>query len=213
MAYNDATKETFLTTWPGGYRENWEVYGKMSGQKEEIVVEKCLSPFYDKNKICLEIGCGLAFWTDRYLAQNFKEVIAIDILPKKDFEKVRLKNRNIKYIEVPDRNFDCYEVEDNSIDFVWSFGVFCHLSLEACQEYLHSMYKKCKAGAKVALYYSNNDRRPLPESHIFDGSAGVPWSRNTFSITQNMLEKAGFVNIYDLMPELPDTMISGTKPL
>jgi hypothetical protein len=63
----DNSKEVFLKTWNGGYRENWAVYGKASGKSEEEVVSRCLAPFYDSEKTCLEIGCGLAFWTDKYL--------------------------------------------------------------------------------------------------------------------------------------------------
>ncbi len=210
---NDIAKEVFLKTWPGGYRENWEVYGKASGQKEEDVVRKCLAPFYNKEHVCLEIGCGLAFWTDQYLAPNFKQVLAIDILPVQDFGKVKLKHTNILYIEVPDRDFSCYGIEDNSVDFVWSFGVFCHLSLEANQQYLHGMYKKCKPGAKVALYYSNNDRRPhYKKGEIPQVDPNQPmWCNNDLEISTQMMINAGFTDIKDLMPELFDTMIYGTK--
>jgi cyclopropane fatty-acyl-phospholipid synthase-like methyltransferase len=202
----DNSKEVFLKTWPGGYRENWSVYGAASGKTEAEVVSNCLSPFYNKSKRALEIGCGRAFWTDQYLAKNFKHVTALDLLPS-----VKFASRNIKYLEVPDRDFSCYGVPDNSVDFCWSFGVFCHMSLGACQQYVNSIFSKLVSGGEVALYFSNNDRRPLPKNHTFSPEA-VQWVRNDFRTSQKMLTDAGFIQTRDLMPDLMDTMIYGKKP-
>ena len=220
MIEENISKDVFLKTWTGGYRENWAVYGAMTERitgkfiTEEEVIEKCLNPFYNPDHVILEVGCGLAFWTDCYLAEHFKKVIAIDILPKDDFWKCELKNfAKIDYIELPDRDFTCKGVASDSIDFVWSFGVFCHLTLEANQEYLNNIFRVCKKGAKVALYYSNNDRRPHYKDDIqppIDPKEPM-WCNNNYKKTEAMLMKAGFKDIYDLMPELPDTMICGTK--
>lgn len=201
---NDNSKEVFLKTWPGGYRENWAVYGKASGKTEDEVVAKCLSPFYGKSKACLEVGCGVGFWTEGYLAKNFQQVIALDLLPT-----VKFHHRNITYIEVPDRDFSCYRVGDNTIDFCWSFGVFCHMSLEACEQYVNAIFRKLKPGGEVALYFSNSDRRPA--GGPFDPEV-VQWVKNDFATTEAMLKSAGFVDARDLMPDLFDTMIYGRKP-
>lgn len=202
----DATKETFLKTWPGGYRENWEVYGKMSGMAEDVLVARTLAPFYDPAAICLEVGCGLAFWTDKYLAPNFKQVIALDLLPS-----VLFKHKNIQYIEVPDRSYDCHGVSDDSIDFVWSFGVFCHLSLEAQAKYLQAIYQKCKSGAQCSLYFANIERRPGTASSELREDF-VPWVENDWTHTETMLKDAGFVDIEDMLPTLPDTVAHCRKP-
>jgi len=203
---NDNSKEVFLTTWPGGYTENWEVYGKVSGKTEEEVVLKCLSPFYNTAGSVLEIGCGSGFWTDRYLAGNFKSVMALDLLPS-----VKFIHNNITYMEVPDRNFSCCGVEDNSVNFCWSFGVFCHMSFNACQMYLCSIFRKLVSGGEVSLYFSNNDRRPKTNPTPFDPNE-IQWLMNDYGKTNSMLLKAGFIDTRDLMPDLCDTMIYGRKP-
>jgi cyclopropane fatty-acyl-phospholipid synthase-like methyltransferase len=133
-------------------------------------------------------------------------VIALDLLPSVEF-----KGKNIRYIEVPDRDFSCYGVDENSVDFCWSFGVFCHLSIDACRKYVKSIFSKLVSNGEVALYFSNNDRRPLPENHPFMEDE-VQWVKNNFSLTESMLKEAGFVDIKDLMPDLFDTMIYGRKP-
>ncbi len=202
----NTSKKTFLKTWPGGYKENWDVYGAASGKTEEEVVSKCLSGFYSKTKDCLEVGCGVGFWTEKYLAKNFRTVTAIDLLPSVKFDA-----KNIKYIEVPDQDFSCFGVADSSIDFCWSFGVFCHLSLKACQEYLHSIFRTLRPGGEVALYFSNCERRPGCYTQEITADV-VPWVKNDYETTRQMLVNAGFEDTFDLMPDLFDTMIFGMKP-
>lgn len=203
----EATKEAFLRTWPGGYRENWVVYGKMSGVSEDALVAATLSPFYDPAATCMEIGCGLGFWTDRYLAPHFGAVVALDLL-----QSVKFKHKNIRYIEVPDRSYSCHGVEDDSVDFCWSFGVFCHIPLPRVQEYLRAIFRKCKRGARCSLYFSNIERRPGTVTAGSDRNDIVPWVENDWRRTCEMLEAAGFVDIVDLLPTLPDTMASCKKP-
>jgi len=198
---NEPTKEAFLKTWPGGYRENWEVYGKASGVTEEAVVSKCLAPFYNPNHTVLEIGCGAGFWTEKYLAPNFKSVIALDLLPNPI-----LAGNNIKYIEVPDRNYECFGVADNSANFVWSFGVFCHLTLDSIQKYLESAHRKLIPGGKAVFYFSNKDRRPC-KATTENLPSEIIWVENDFVTSKAMLNQAGFINVKDIMPELFDSMV------
>ena len=206
MAIVDASKAAFLSTWPGGYRENWEVYGKVANITEADVVAKCLAPFYNRKHVVLEVGCGLGFWTDRYLAPNFSRVVALDLIPRPAFT-----SSNIDYIELPDRNYECFGVADGSIDFTWSFGVFCHMTLEAFQKYLDAIFRKSKAGGRCSLYFSNTIRR-AGTATIANTENQVPWVDNDLDRTIAMIKKSGFVDIVDLMPSLPDTIVGCRKP-
>lgn len=206
MTIVDASKEGFLATWPGGYRENWVVYGKMSGVSEEEIVSTCIAPFRNQAHTALEIGCGLGFWTDRHLAPYFREVVALDLLADP-----KLTSPNVRYIEVPDRDFSCFGVEDESIDFAWSFGVFCHLTLEAQQSYVEAVFRKLRPGGHAALYFANIERRPGTASRE-NTELQVPWVENDWARTRAMLEAAGFIEIRDMVPHLPDTMAYGRKP-
>lgn len=200
----DNSKDQFINTWgPEGYRENWEVYIEQAKIPEAEFVDIMLNDRYKPDGVCLEIGCGGGYWTDKYLAPNFKQVIALDVLPP-----VAFTHPNIAYIELPDRNFECFGVNDASIDFAFSFGVFCHLSLEAIQTYLNAIFTKLKPGGEAVLYFSNNDRRP----HYKPGEAcnvtdqHIQWVNNDTKTTIKMLKKAGFTAIKDIMPDNPDSI-------
>lgn len=205
MSIVEPSKAAFLNAWPGGYGENWAVYGSVSGVSEDALVAKCLYPFFNPNHTALEVGCGIGFWIKKYLCPNFKSVIGLDLLPNID-----VRCQNFRYIEVPDRNYECFGVADESIDFVWSFGCFCHLPLDAIQKYLDAIHRKLKAGGCASLYFSNSDRRPGCSS-IHNTENDIIWVDNDLDRTVKMMEKAGFLQIRDLMPELCDTMVCGVK--
>lgn len=201
----EPSKRAFLQAWPGGYGENWEVYGKVSGVSEEALVSKCLAPFFDQTHTAMEIGCGIGFWVKKYLCPNFMNVIGLDLLPS---APVLLPN--FKYIEVPERNYDCFGVDDGSVDFVWSFGCFCHLTLPSVQQYLCSAFRKLRPGGRASLFFSNSDRRPGTAS-VSNTEDQIIWSANDWPTTKGMMEEAGFVGVRDIMPELCDTMAYGEK--
>ncbi len=92
-------------------------------QNDEIIKNR-LGNF--KDKAVLEIGCGMGRVTE-FIARNFKKVTAIDISEKMIAEgKNRLKNfPNVEFFANDGLN---YPAEDSSIDFVFSYIVFQHMS-------------------------------------------------------------------------------------
>ena len=205
MSTGHPTKQAFLDTWPGGYRENFEVYSMTSGKSEEELVSKCLTPFLNAEHTALEIGCGGGYWPENYLVPGFKRVIGIDLLPECPF-----KHPNFFYTEAGNQDYACGWVGDASVDFVWSFGVFCHLPLEAIAEYVASAFRVLKPGGRAVLYFSNDDRRPgVSGDSTADG--GIMWCRNDVKTSMKLMKDAGFTGITDLFPELHDTMLTGVK--
>lgn len=205
MKDREPTKQDFLSTWPKGYMENFQVYHAQKGASESDVVSLCLQPWFNKDHYCLEIGCGACFWPRRHLCNNFKHVYGLDYLQPQPFSST-----NFTYIEVPDRDYSCFGIPDCCMDFVWSFGVFCHMNLDSVQEYLHSIYRVLKPGGRVSLYFSNNDRNP-GYATIGDPGSGIIWVRNDLQTSISMLEKAGFRDIVDLMPGIKDTMLGAVR--
>lgn len=204
----EPTKADFVSEWgPAGYRENFDVYAKQVGATEEQVVGAGLARHFNKNHVALEIGCGGGFWSERHLCPNFKHVTGLDVLPGKPFSAP-----NFTYIELPDRNYSCYGIPDESIDFVWCFGVLCHLNLASIQTYLNSVYRVLKHGGTAVIEFSNNDRRPGMYSVEQQGQErGILWVKNDLPTTFAMINKAGFANPVDLMPQIASALIEFTK--
>ena len=47
---------------------------------------------------------------------------------------------------------------DDSVDYFFSFGVFCHLKPEMCETYLTSLAKKMRAGSHAFLMIADYDK-------------------------------------------------------
>lgn len=142
----DFTKQDFINFWGTGYYEEF-TYG--IGIQE--VIERTIVPF--GNKTCLEIGCGGGVFT-KVLSEHFDKVIGIDVIPMHD----GVRYYNVKYIELDNQDYKCTGVENESIDFVYSYGVFCHFSNDAIKEYLQSIYRVLKPGGECMIMISNFEK-------------------------------------------------------
>ena len=140
------SKQEFIDIWgQTGYIEDF--YSYQSGHLDAIV--DILSEYYNPNHTCMDIGCGGGLWTKKYLSPNFKKIVAMDILSKNNLSLLD----NIEYIELDDRDYNCTGVENESIDFAVSFGVFCHFPNSASQTYINSVYNKLKPGGTGLIMF------------------------------------------------------------
>jgi SAM-dependent methyltransferase len=142
----DFDKMFFQTAWgEEGYLEPFSY-----GMGIDAVCEVGLFPFFSPHKDALEIGPGGGTFTQRMIGQ-FNHLTVMDVIRKpKAFEEYE----NFTYIELPDRNFEC-PVPAYSMDFVFSYNVFCHLSNDALSKYLKGINKALKFGGDFVFMLSN----------------------------------------------------------
>lgn len=191
----DTSREEFIQAWGlNGYDQD-------SIQPE---LYDLITPYANPGKVALEIGCGRGTWT-RVLSQLFGGVVALDVIPPSDWIRALW---NVQHNQVPDRCFECWLVEDNSIDFAFSFGCLCHLSETAVRSYLKSLYAKMKSGATAILMFGNWTRHPGP-----DTSPGglCPWFYQDLPLVKSWAAEAGFVDFKDLLPSHRDTLARMVK--
>jgi SAM-dependent methyltransferase len=143
----DFDKTFFQTAWGDtGYIEPFS-YGV--GYKK--VAEVCINPFASLHKVALEIGPGGGTFTE--LMQNqFYHVFAIDVIRMPpQFELYDF----FTYIELPDQDYSCRGVKSSSIDFCFSYNVFCHLSNDALRQYLKAANRVLRKGGNFVFMLSN----------------------------------------------------------
>ena len=95
----------------------------------------------------LEIGPGRGGWTKALLTQNPSKIFALDALSAEHngfYQHVGHDSR-VTYVQVDDLECSC--VPDRSVDFFFSFGVFCHISRRGTEAYFASIARKMKFGA------------------------------------------------------------------
>jgi len=197
---NDKLKreiESFQELWPGGSNPSkmgWSTaVAELAkrGTYVEKIVGHCITPYITPEARVLDIGTNGGFWL--LPMQDAKEIIGMDVLPADHLNfwsnvNSRMSSENaakVKFKHVTD--FSCCEVEDNSLDLVYSYDVFCHISLEGSVEYLRNLYPKMKKGASAFIMIADDSKYPRDET----GMKG----RN------KLMLRAGFTNWEDFVED------------
>jgi SAM-dependent methyltransferase len=176
--------KSFEKIWEGGY---FTGYSKTRNQKG---IEEYLKSTLHGETL-LEIGCGGGQWSKYILNQKiFKKIYCIDALSAQhnqfwDYMGSSAKS-TIQYEHV--KNFKLDFLKDESIDFVFSYDVFCHISYSGIQSYLESIYRVCKKNAKIFIMYADPSKylKSEPENR-YHVSRYLPKNKFIYRFSDNKL--------------------------
>ena len=150
------TAEDFKLFWGDGYWEMFSGFPQLTGYE---IYLKCIRPYLGiigKDNKYLEVGCGGGYWLNRFFKNHSLSITAIDVIPKSknipDF---------ITYYQLPDCDYTCSPIADNSMDFVWCYGVFCHLPNEAVKIYVKNIKRVLKPDGHAVVMIPNWDNHPI----------------------------------------------------
>jgi SAM-dependent methyltransferase len=143
--------ESFQNIWEGGYLTGYSPKRNQKGLEDYLKTKL-------KGKNFLEIGCGGGQWSKFIYDLNiFNKMYCIDALSEEHnnfWSYVGDSAKNIiQYEQV--KNFELNFIDDNSLDFVFSYDVFCHISLSGVQSYLSSLYKKSNKGSELLIMFAD----------------------------------------------------------
>lgn len=142
----------------GSYHHHFPYKGQMVSPLYICYVE-CLKPYINETTDVLEIGPGHGAWTKAILQLNPRSITCVDALPaeyNKFWEYVG-PSKKVKYYQIKDFSLNC--LQDNSVNFVFSFGTFCHISPLMVFEYFKNMHKKLRDGARGFVMYADYDKK------------------------------------------------------
>ena len=154
----------FSKLWKGGFfaadplnpmsRSNLNALGFMS--VHHVIYLTCIKPYVTRQTFALEIGPGRGAWTKALL--NAREVWCLDALSAKhnNFWKYVGQAPHVRYIQVED--FSCRMLPENTFDFLFSYDVFCHISLDGILEYMKNIRPKLKHGAHCFIMVADYEK-------------------------------------------------------
>lgn len=145
---------SFQEIWEGGYRTGYNPKRNQKGIEEYLRHNL-------KGKTLLEIGCGGGQWSKFIYELNiFEKIYCIDVLSEEHNKFWNYvgndKKDKITYIQV--NNFNLDFLSNKEIDYVFSYDVFCHISLTGQNEYLKNLYNKCNTNCTLFIMYSDVDK-------------------------------------------------------
>lgn len=146
--------QSFQNIWHDGFRTGHHPICNQIG-----IIKYAASTM--KGNCCLEIGCGGGQWSKWiYQIGVFDKIYCIDVLSaehNKFWEYVgEDKKDKIEYIQVKDFSLDC--IPENSLDYVFSYDVFCHISAYGQELYLKNLYNKCKNDCLLFIMYADVEK-------------------------------------------------------
>lgn len=156
---------SFKEMWDGGFRTGYSPKRNQKGLEDYLTSNL-------KGKTLLEIGCGGGQWSKFIYDQNvFEKIYCVDVLSEKHNQFWNYvgdeKKDKIEYFQVEDFSLDC--IPDDTIDYVFSYDVQCHISYAGQEEYISSLTKKCKDSCVLNIMYADAQKylRSEPENTWF----------------------------------------------
>jgi SAM-dependent methyltransferase len=114
----------------------------------------CLK-FVDPAQTCIEIGPGGGRWT-RYL-RGFRTLYAVDY-HQELLDELAKNFAQPNIVAIKNAGTDFPGIADQSIDFVFSFGVFVHLDLPIVVAYLAEIARVLKPGGRAVIQYADKTK-------------------------------------------------------
>jgi SAM-dependent methyltransferase len=146
-----------------------DLYGLEWGDPDNVpplrfVRDTYLRPYVNPDHIALEIGPGGGRWT-RYLL-NFKTVYVVDYHAEL-LAELRRTFRHPNIVPVRNNGTDFPGIPAQSVDFLFSFGVFVHFDAPIIESYLCNMKQLLRPHANVVIHYSDKTKRMAQQNRGF----------------------------------------------
>jgi len=118
----------------------------------------CIRPYVKAETVVIEIGPGRGAWTRAIAELNPRHIYAVDAVSAEHsgFWNYVGNRPNVDYIVAIDSSLA--GVPENSADYFFSFGCFCHIRPEMCEAYIASLARKMKSGAQGFLMIADYDK-------------------------------------------------------
>jgi cyclopropane fatty-acyl-phospholipid synthase-like methyltransferase len=148
-----------------GQIDKFGIYGSVWGDPQKtdtehnmrmrIMRDKFLLPYVHPDLTCVEIGPGGGRWT-RYL-------LTCNTLYCVDFHQELLDELAANFRApgmhlIRNNGTDFPGVPDQCCDFLFSYGVFVHLELDAIGAYLRNMRRLLRADSQVVIHYADKTK-------------------------------------------------------
>ncbi len=179
---------------PGVYGYEWgnpDNRPKLMHVRDHFVL-----PYINSTQCALEIGPGGGRWT-KYLL-GFKRLYCVDYHQEMlDELRVNYNEENIVFIK--NNGTDFPEIEDKSIDFLFSYGTFVHLDIDLIESYLINMRRLLNSGSMVVIQYSDKTKELARKRKGF--------AQNTPELMRSVVLKAGYLVLEEDLETLPHSSV------
>lgn len=156
------TIENNLMFWDQQYKwskdgDEWDGQARFCRQPydkwKESLVETFIAPNLSPSSVVLEIAPGHGRWS-KEMVSRCKNLILVDLSPSciEFCKKLFASYHHVRYITNDGMSLD--EVEDNDVDFIWSYDSFVHMEKDTIGNYLNEIYRVLKPEGKAIIHHA-----------------------------------------------------------
>tara|TARA_R110000824_G_scaffold158320_1_gene332121 strand:+ start:5316 stop:6059 length:744 start_codon:yes stop_codon:yes gene_type:complete len=154
--------DSFQNLWHGGTTLSRQGWAHCANDRLKVgvdlnkIYEICIKPYINDKITALEIGTNGGAWLKKMM--KAKSLIGLDVLSAEHvgFWNNIPKVDKVTYHHVKDFSCDC--LGENSIDYLFSYDVFCHISHSGTEEYLKNLHNKLKKGADCFVMIADSKK-------------------------------------------------------
>jgi 2-polyprenyl-3-methyl-5-hydroxy-6-metoxy-1,4-benzoquinol methylase len=166
----------------------------LSSRKE--IYEKILEKYLCQQMIVLDFGCGPGYLA-KFVAEKVKKVTAVDIsCGVIECAKVLNNSHNIFYYI--NNGKDLSNINDCSLDLIYSFAVVQHLSDELFKGFLQEFFRVLKPNGKVICHIIIGDKR-FEHSSFFKKNINLRFVERPENDVRDIIQDSGFIDV-DFIP-------------
>jgi len=156
------TIEGNLETWDKEHHwakdgDEWDGQARFSGVSyddwKQSLVDTFIVPNVTPDSSVLEIAPGHGRWSE-IIAARCGSLTLVDLSPSCiEYCKKRLSDyHHVRYFTTDGKSLS--DIENDSIDFLWSFDSFVHMSPEVIQAYFREAHRVMRTGGKAILHHA-----------------------------------------------------------
>ena len=173
-------------SYKSGEPQRFGFYGLQWGDPNNVpylrfIRDTYILPYINFDHTAIEIGPGGGRWT-RYLF-SFRSLYVVDNHQELLDELIKtFKAPNLILIKNSGTNFP--GIPQNSVDFVFSFGVFVHLDQNIIGDYLKCLYPIVTNAANIVIQYSDHTKE--------EARKNIGFSQNAPDEMRRLVKKMGY---------------------
>jgi cyclopropane fatty-acyl-phospholipid synthase-like methyltransferase len=158
-----------MVYWRKEPHEKADFFGLHWGDPQKMeplrhVRDHFLLPYVNPDHVAVEIGPGGGRWT-RYML-GFGHLYAFDY-HQESLDQLSQEFRAPYLYCIKNNGGDFPGLDDESVDFLFSFGTFVHLDFEIIETYLTNIERILKPGAIAVIQYSDKTKEAAQKNASF----------------------------------------------
>ena len=125
------------------------------------IIQNFIYPHINGKSTVLEISPGHGRWTE-FILKKAKKVILVDLSQKciNYCKKKFSRFNNVSYFVNDGKSLDF--LDNNSIDFVWSYDSFVHMEEDVIKNYLYQFPRILRKGGIAVIHHAGKNNKLLP---------------------------------------------------